>query len=111
MVGVRRPRVVVVGAGLAGLRCGEVLHSSGHFDVVVLEGASRIGGRAWTVGRLDGAEGLMEAGATYIHGAEGNPLVRISAQHLNPLWPLVVTELTRILQVPSPHHRCTIAGC
>ena len=80
MVGVRRPRVVVVGAGLAGLRCGEVLHSSGHFDVVVLEGASRIGGRAWTVGRLDGAEGLMEAGATYIHGAEGNPLVRISAQ-------------------------------
>ena len=80
MVGVRRPRVVVVGAGLAGLRCGEVLHSSGHFDVVVLEGASRIGGRAWTVDRLDGAEGLMEAGATYIHGAEGNPLVRISAQ-------------------------------
>ena len=73
------PRVVVVGAGLAGLRCANVLTRSGYFDVVVLECASRIGGRAWTVERLDDGGGLIEAGATYVHGTGGNPLVKLSA--------------------------------
>ena len=44
--------VLVVGAGLAGLRCARVLHEAGH-DVVVLEEADAVGGRIRT-DRVDG---------------------------------------------------------
>jgi monoamine oxidase len=41
------PRVVVVGAGLAGLTCAYRLRQAG-IDATVLEAADRVGGRAWT---------------------------------------------------------------
>lgn len=47
-----RADVVVVGAGLAGLRCAQVLAGAGR-DVVVLEAADRVGGRIRT-DRVDG---------------------------------------------------------
>jgi monoamine oxidase len=39
-----RPRVGIVGAGISGLRCADVLLSRG-FDVTILEARNRIGGR------------------------------------------------------------------
>jgi monoamine oxidase len=47
-----RADVVVVGAGLAGLRCAQVLSDAGR-DVVVLEASDRVGGRIRT-DRVDG---------------------------------------------------------
>jgi hypothetical protein len=44
--------VLVVGAGLAGLRCAGVLHAAGH-EVLVLEAADAVGGRIRT-DRVDG---------------------------------------------------------
>lgn len=41
------PRVVVVGAGLAGLHCAHRLHQAG-VDVTVYEAANRVGGRTFT---------------------------------------------------------------
>ena len=40
-------RVVIVGAGLAGLTCAYRLHQAG-VDAPVLEAADRVGGRVWT---------------------------------------------------------------
>ena len=40
----QRPRVGIVGAGLAGLRCAEVLINEG-VEVTILEARNRIGGR------------------------------------------------------------------
>ena len=40
-------RIVVVGAGLAGLTAAELLHNAG-CDVAVLEASNRVGGRAYT---------------------------------------------------------------
>ena len=59
----RRGRVVVVGAGLAGLAAAYELRRSG-FDVVVLEARDRVGGRVHTVRFPDGQH--AEAGGEYI---------------------------------------------
>ena len=56
-------RVVVVGAGLAGLVCAYRLQQAG-LAAQVFEGSGRIGGRCWT-GRGDFAEGQI-----YEHGGE-----------------------------------------
>ena len=59
----RRGRVVVVGAGLAGLAAAYELRRTG-FDVVVLEARDRVGGRVHTVRFPDGQH--AEAGGEYI---------------------------------------------
>lgn len=41
-------RVIIVGGGVAGLTCGKKLADSGKFDVKLLEGNSKIGGRVDT---------------------------------------------------------------
>ena len=45
-MGSERVKVVVVGAGLAGLRCADRL--AGKVDVVLLEAQDRVGGRCWS---------------------------------------------------------------
>lgn len=56
-------KVVVVGAGFAGLVAARELQSAG-IDVEVVEARDRIGGRAWTDDRM-GAP--LELGATWVH--------------------------------------------
>ncbi|MCW5734821.1 MAG: FAD-dependent oxidoreductase [Enhydrobacter sp.] len=63
-------RVVVVGAGMAGLVAARLLHDSG-FRVTVLEARPRLGGRTWTDSSL-GAP--LDLGGSWVHGVEGNPL-------------------------------------
>lgn len=66
----RPERVVVVGAGMAGLVAARLLHDSG-FAVTVLEARDRLGGRVWTDDRV-GAP--LDLGGSWVHGVEGNPL-------------------------------------
>ena len=58
-------RVLVIGAGAAGLAAGRSLHDAG-YDVILLEARNRVGGRAWT--RYDLAPHPVEMGAEFIHG-------------------------------------------
>ncbi|MEM7272726.1 MAG: NAD(P)/FAD-dependent oxidoreductase [Actinomycetota bacterium] len=69
-------RVIVVGAGAAGLTAARLLHRHGR-DVVVIEGRDRIGGRMSTV-EMDGAR--VDEGAAWIDGHRSNPLMALSAQ-------------------------------
>ncbi|XP_006894281.1 PREDICTED: spermine oxidase isoform X4 [Elephantulus edwardii] len=76
--GLRRrgqPRVVVIGAGLAGLAATKALLEQGFTDVTVLEASSRIGGRVQSV-KLGRA--TFELGATWIHGSHGNPIYHLA---------------------------------
>ncbi|XP_068421562.1 spermine oxidase isoform X3 [Eschrichtius robustus] len=76
--GLRRrgqPRVVVIGAGLAGLAAAKALLEQGFTDVTVLEASSRIGGRVQSV-KLGHA--TFELGATWIHGSHGNPIYHLA---------------------------------
>jgi polyamine oxidase len=63
-------RVLVIGAGMAGLVAARLLHDSG-FKVTVLEARDRIGGRVWTDDRV-GAP--VDLGGSWVHGVDGNPL-------------------------------------
>ena len=58
-------RVVVVGAGMAGLTCARALQAGG-VDVTVLEGGTRVGGRARTVRSAFQHGRYVESGAEWI---------------------------------------------
>ena len=70
-------RILVIGAGMAGLGAARQLHDSG-YTVTVLEGRDRIGGRVWT-SRL-WSEAPVDLGASWIHGTRGNPLTKLADQ-------------------------------
>lgn len=67
-------RVVVVGAGMAGLTAAHALDAAGH-EVVVLEARDRIGGRIHTV---DVGGVRLDEGAAWLHSASTNPLVDVA---------------------------------
>lgn len=71
----RRKRVIVIGAGVAGLAAAKTLAGRGH-DVVVLEARPRIGGRIATSSLW--ADTPVDLGAAWIHGAQGNPITKIA---------------------------------
>ena len=59
-------RVVVVGAGFAGLACADELIRLGH-DVTVVEARDRVGGRVWSQELVSGdATTVIERGAEFI---------------------------------------------
>jgi Monoamine oxidase len=70
-------RVVVVGAGIAGLTVANAL-AHGGVDCVVVEARDRIGGRLHTV---DLAGSPVDLGGSWIHTPVGNPM-RAFAQHV-----------------------------
>lgn len=63
--------VIVVGAGAAGLAAAEYLVEE-DYEVVVLEGRDRIGGRMWTDTSTFGVP--IDLGPSWIHGIKGNPI-------------------------------------
>jgi polyamine oxidase len=69
-------RVLIVGAGAAGLAAARDLTDLGH-EVLVVEARDRLGGRVDTR-RLGGAA-PVDLGASWIHGVDGNPLTELAA--------------------------------
>lgn len=68
-------RVVVIGAGFAGLGAARALTDAGH-DVTVLEARDRIGGRVRTVAMADGL--TAELGANWLQQGERNSLLPLA---------------------------------
>nr|GMC63551.1 probable polyamine oxidase 5 [Ipomoea batatas] len=81
----KKPKVVIIGAGMAGLTAANKLYtgagSRGVIEVCVVEGGERIGGR---INTSEFGGDRIEMGATWIHGIGGSPIHRI-AQEINSL--------------------------
>ncbi|KAH7850955.1 hypothetical protein Vadar_005114 [Vaccinium darrowii] len=81
----KKPRIVIIGAGMAGLTAANKLYTNPNskesFEICVVEGGNRIGGRINT-SELGGD--LIEMGATWIHGIENSPIHKI-AQEIHSL--------------------------
>lgn len=70
-----KKRILVIGAGLAGLAAAREFSRHGH-DVTILEGRDRIGGRLWTSSQWPDLP--VDLGASWIHGVDGNPLSKLA---------------------------------
>ena len=75
-----RKKVLILGAGAAGITAAKTLHDKGITDFVVLEGQDYIGGR---MKQASFAGMKVELGANWIHYAdeEDNPLIPLKNQH------------------------------
>ncbi|XP_074659036.1 spermine oxidase-like [Tubulanus polymorphus] len=74
--GKRRDRVLVIGAGMAGLSTASELFSAGFKNVTVLEAQDRPGGRIKTLDPF--GETHIEIGAQWVHGQHGNPIFHLA---------------------------------
>lgn len=80
----QRTKVVVIGAGMAGLAAAKRLVEQG-MEVIVLEAKGAIGGRVFTERSVDGIP--MDLGAGWIHGPSGdNPIVGLLSRTTAPTY-------------------------
>lgn len=70
----RQRKIIVIGAGIAGLTAARLLQSQG-YTVIVLESTTRVGGRLKTNRSLDFA---FDEGASWIHTPIGNPITNLA---------------------------------
>ncbi|KAI3917145.1 hypothetical protein MKX01_003594 [Papaver californicum] len=75
-----KPKVIIIGAGLAGLAAARQLMTFG-FKVVILEGRKRAGGRVYTK-KMEGSDKIAAAdlGGSVLTGTFGNPLAILGRQ-------------------------------
>lgn len=86
----RKRKVIIVGAGMAGLSSANHLAKNGCTDFLILEGRNRVGGR---IVSIDMGSQKIELGANWIHGVLGNPMFELAMQH----------GLISIINIPKPH--------
>ena len=70
-------RVLVIGAGMAGAGAANRLAAAG-YNVTILEGRDRIGGRTWS----DDSLGVtVDMGGQWLEGVDGNPMTALAQQY------------------------------
>ncbi|CAD6199377.1 unnamed protein product [Caenorhabditis auriculariae] len=70
---VEKPKVAIIGAGIAGLRAARVFEQN-HIDYIIFEAKDRIGGRIYPFGYGDG---YLQHGAEYVNGVD-NEIYKIA---------------------------------
>uniref|UniRef100_A0A6A7GC95 Spermine oxidase-like n=1 Tax=Hirondellea gigas TaxID=1518452 RepID=A0A6A7GC95_9CRUS len=77
-------KIIIIGAGVAGLCASNILRDNNIDDYLILEARNRIGGRIIAI-NIEGRQ--LELGANWIHGVLGNPIYELAS--VNGLIPIV----------------------
>lgn len=85
-----RCKIVIIGAGMAGLSAASLLAKNNMTDFKLLEARNRIGGR---IVSIEKDNFKFELGANWIHGILGNPMYEMA----------LVNNLVDIVHAPKPH--------
>lgn len=72
-----KPHVAIIGAGLAGLRCADILIQHGLL-VTIIEGRERLGGRMFQDKLPNGH--TVDLGPNWIHGTDDNPIHNLAKE-------------------------------
>ena len=72
--------VLIIGGGFSGIGALKRLNEASNFEVTLLEASGKLGGRIKTVPFEQDGHVLLELGATFIHGEEGNSLYEIARE-------------------------------
>ncbi|XP_046429966.1 spermine oxidase [Neodiprion virginianus] len=83
-------KIIIIGAGMAGLAAANHFLKNGETDFVLLEARGRIGGR---IVAIEMGNEKIELGANWIHGVLGNPIFELA----------MANGLIDIISVPKPH--------
>ncbi|RZF34166.1 hypothetical protein LSTR_LSTR003576 [Laodelphax striatellus] len=87
---VKKCKIIIIGAGMAGLSAATHLVKNNMTDFIVLEARKRIGGRIISI---EVESHRVELGANWIHGVLGNPMYEMAMSH----------GLIDIVNIPKPH--------
>ncbi|KAK9309747.1 hypothetical protein QLX08_000736 [Tetragonisca angustula] len=74
----KETKIIIIGAGAAGIAAAARLMKKGLENIIILEGKDRIGGRINTV---EFADNVVELGAQWVHGEEGNIVYKLASPH------------------------------
>jgi monoamine oxidase len=103
---VKEEKILVIGAGIAGIAAAQVLQSHG-YTVLVLEARDRIGGRIWTIHDPDKV--AFDLGAQWIVGTQSNAVLDLAQKwHLETLrtdWFSVALYTASGLRLPETAQR------
>ncbi|XP_076630893.1 uncharacterized protein LOC143346566 isoform X2 [Colletes latitarsis] len=73
-----KPKIIIIGAGAAGIAAAASLIEKGLGNLTILEGKNRIGGRIHTV---EFSDNVVELGAQWVHGERGNVVFDLAFPH------------------------------
>ncbi|XP_053674421.1 spermine oxidase-like [Anopheles nili] len=73
--GAESPRIIIVGAGAAGIAAASRLYQRGLKNITILEASHRMGGRIRTT---PFGSGIVEIGAQWCHGEQGNVVYQLA---------------------------------
>ncbi|XP_026674215.1 uncharacterized protein LOC108630773 isoform X2 [Ceratina calcarata] len=72
------PKIIIIGAGAAGISAASRLIEKGLENITILEGKDRIGGRIHTV---EFSDNVVDLGAQWVHGEHGNVVFNLASPH------------------------------
>ncbi|XP_028413337.1 polyamine oxidase 1-like [Dendronephthya gigantea] len=75
---VQHSNVLILGAGMSGIKAAETLYDNGIEDFTILEGYERIGGR---MRKQEFAGTIIELGANWVQGLKNNPIWELAKKY------------------------------
>uniref|UniRef100_A0A182WL46 Amine oxidase domain-containing protein n=1 Tax=Anopheles minimus TaxID=112268 RepID=A0A182WL46_9DIPT len=92
--GAENPRIIIVGAGAAGIAAASRLYQKGFKNITILEASQRLGGRIRTT---PFGGGIVELGAQWCHGEQGNVVYQLASVYRGLLKSSIIADEDAVL--------------